>query len=473
MHKHGFPLIEQALANASPLSVRRIQNKIIRDKDVTKRYSAAHAESLGSIPKIVNQGVAPHQDSSRPHLHASDSNIHSISPALLDSEANRKKLVRHTYEDVEIGAKEDMPQDSRSNSRTVNWVNHHTELNWGRGEGRGEDQREIASGGSIWSTRNRMQRQQSKEKLRNGGGARRLSKSRSDQGRELIGSYQPTAPPPGPRTYRQHPPSSSVPQPYPQTSRQPEETTPPQAGVTHRTYGQGEKHKSRRVSYLSAMDDPSDIPVRDNPSGLPLRHTIEEGHQLRPTREEGHQLRPTREEGHQLRPTREEGHQLRPTREEGHQLRSTREEAYHRPSRDEQYTSPEYNLPTYTAGGGRHGNNRPMEGYNVYQPRPLSSHGIQHGYNSLQRDVPPQMNPVMGRRRSSESSEPPLERGSRGNQYYRASPGRTHLHAVHARRTFSNERSYSNDSPPQREHPAPDHTHHPHPRRPAQVESFL
>lgn len=447
---------EQALANASPLSVRRIQNRIgVRDKETAlKRYSAAHAESFGSVPKLVNQvggsGTLPPSASGRGYLHASDSNISNTSPsALLDSEEARKRPVRHNYEDVEKRSarhnyedveikNEASAEGSKSDSRTMNWVNHHTELNWGRGD----DPREMT--GSIWSTRNRVQRQHSKEKLRNGSGTRRLSKSKSDQGRELLSTFQGPSPP---RVYRQ-PTVSAVPQPYPQAgSRQEErppqlmERAPPppqlmERGVAHRPHAEADRPllKSRRVSYVHAMNDPSELPVRENPTSL-----------------------------------------LRPTREE--ELASHHG---HRASRDEQFTSPEYTPGAYTSN--HHGNSRHLEGYgsaqasHLYQPRPLSTHGMhrQDSYGSLQRDMTASVNPSHGRRRGSESSEPPLVGGGRGAQYFHAN--RSHLQGIHPHRTFSNERTYSNNSPPQREHAHTDHTLRstpPHPHRSAQVESYL
>lgn len=423
---------EQALATASPLSVRRIQNKLVRESDAHKRYSAAHAESLGSIPKLVNQlggsVTLPHPS----YLHASDSNINSNSPVPAEAEGTRKKPTRHMYEDIELAPKEEgPPEGSKSDARTMNWVNHHQELNWGRGEdGPG---REMT--GSMWSSRNRMQRQHSRERLRNGNGGRRLGKTKSDQGREMVPSYQ--GPPPGSRPYRQQSLQSAVPQPHPQPVSKPLEDREPPAPLRDRAVAQHshaharQQFKSRRISYMQAMNDPSELPVRENP-----------------------------------------GSQLRPTREEGpHHT--------HRMSRDEQFSSPEY---TY-APSNRHGNSRHLDSYaqetsrmyQPHQPRPLSSHGMQQRMDSYGRDLGP---PISHRRRSSESSEPPLDRVGRGAQFYH--PGRTHLQGIHPRRTFSNERTYSNDSPPQREHASgpvyPDHTHRStptHQHRSAQVESYL
>ena len=191
------------------------------------------------------------------------------------------------------------------------------------------------------------------------------------------------------------------------------------------------------------MNDPTELPVRENASP-----------HFRPTREEG----PVSHHTH-----REEG----PVSHHAH-----------RTSREEQFTSP---TNAYTSS--RHGNSRHVESYSrdpqghqghLYQPpHPLPTHAMQHSYGSLQRDMNTSVNPPMSRRRSSESSDPPVERGGR-NPYYH--PGRSHLQGLHPRRTYSNERTFNSNSPPQREHAHTDHSLRatpPHPHRSAQVESYL
>lgn len=437
---------EQALAKASPLSVRRIQNKI--PDAATKRYSASHADSLGSIHKLVNRvgsATLAHSDSSRGHLHSSDSNINATSQGQGGEGDVKKRVVRHNYEDVEVvGQKEELdPERSKSNSRTMNWINHHTELNWGRGDGT----REIT--GSMWSSRNRVQRQHSKEKVRNGSGMRRLVQTKSDQGRELVGTYQGPA-----RHYRQQQQqqaASAVLQPHPQaTSKAQDDRGQPQlllerGGVTLRTQGQGtaekQQNRSRRISYVTAMNDPTVLPVRDKASPTSFIRT-----------------------------------------------------------RDEQFSSSEFNvsgLSSYSTGAG---SSRHLEGYaaqssHLYShPGPVPAHSahpmMQHRpdkYSSL-REVTT-ANPPLTRRRTSDSSEPSMDRGGRGPQYYHHGRGPL-LQGHQPYRTFSNERTFSNNSPPQREHahshtsmhaaadmlhatPPPPPPPHAHSRRTTQVESYL
>lgn len=414
--------------------MRRIQNKIERGPDAAvKRYSAAHAESLGSINKLVNQtgssSTLPYSDSGRGHFHASDSNIHSTPPTLMEADSrHKKKPIRHLYEDVEVGVaqRDEIPTENvKSNTRTMNWINRHTEMDWARGER--EEPREMT--GSMWSSRNRMPRPHSREKLQNAGGSgRKLSKTKSDQGRELLGGYQA----PAARSYRQQP-TSVVPPPF--STRQQQQV---EREVAHRPHTPGDRQqvKSRRISYINAMDDPTELPVRENPNS-----------------------------------------HLRPTREEG--LVSMQHG--HRPSRDEQFSSPEYSASSSSYTSNSHRGSEGTRSSHIYQPHPLSvhphppssHHPMHHRVDKYGSNMTTPINPALSHRRSSESTDTLIERGSRGPPYYHPG-GRGRIQGLHPQRTFSNERTYNSNSPPQREHAHTDHMiHTTPPRRTAQVESYL
>lgn len=309
------------------------------------------------------------------------------------------------------------PDKGKPNPRTINWINHHNEMNWGRG---GEEGKEREVSGSMWAPKNKVQRHNSKEKVRNGGGGRRLSKSKSDQGREVLATYQGSAPrhpflPQQPPALQQTP--SSVPQP--QVVRRSEDRSRPhpslleRGGVnTHPQQATAADKRSRRISYMNAMNDPSDLPVRET-SNTPQ-------------------------------------HRRGPRGGEEHFSSGS-----------------EYSLPSY-ATTGRPSNRHtpsPQQGGHYY-PRPAPHHVSMGGmpqttasssgkYSSLQRDATSSAVHSSGRRRSSESSEPPLERtntggGSRYHPHHNLHPP---MQGHRARRTFSNDRSYAtNNSPPQREH---------------------
>lgn len=416
------------------MSVRRIRNKIPNDnKDsVIKRHSTNYSENLGSMPKLVNRSgsaTLAYPESSRGHFHASDSNI-STSPSPLaqgEGQAGRKKVVRHSYEDVDISQREE--QEVKQNTRTINWINHHTEMNWGRGK----EAREVT--GSMWSSRNRVHRQPSKEKVRNGG-VRRMSKTKSDQGRDSItASYQG----PSPRhSYRQQPTSSAVPQAQqqlgPQANQRQELTSSvvPQAqpqlgtrwqedrtlaqmpplGAGPTSVAQHSQGRSRRISYMTAMNDPTEVPVREN-SSTPHR-----------------------------------------TREEHFSPGSAAAYGGPGPGSYSSSTRPGNMADNFTSSSAAHLYNYPP-----------THHGRVNQYSSsMHRDMSTPINPALTRRKSSETSDPPVERGGR---YYRS-----HLQGQRPHRTFSNERTYtSTNSPPQRER---DHGNDSIPsRRIAKVESYL
>lgn len=336
--------------------------------------------------------------------------------------------MRHDYEDVDLIQRKQGagPNQGKPNPRTINWINHHNEMNWGRG---GEEPQEREVSGSMWAQKNKVQRHNSKEKVRNGGGGRRLSKSKSDQGREALATYQGSAPRhpylPQPPALQQTP--SSVPQP--QGGRRSEDRPRPHHALLERGVASpqqqqhvsqhGPQHvtqqasaaekRSRRISYMNAMNDPSDLPVRE--SSTPQ-------------------------------------HRRGPRGGEEHFSSGS-----------------EYSLPSYATTSrpsSRH-TPSPQQGGHYY-PRPAPHHmsmggmpqaaGSSGKYSSLQRDMvsPPTRSTS---RRSSDSSEPPLERPNMA-----AGGGRYHSHNLHppmqghkARRTFSNDRAYAtNNSPPQREH---------------------
>ena len=468
--------LEHALATASPQSVRRIKNRITINKDAALKRHSANPESYGSIPKLINHSGSAtlgYSESSRGHLHASDSNI-SASTLQAEGEgpAGRKKPVRHMYEDVEIAQRDDT---AKSSSRTINWINHHTEMNWGRGEGRGEESREMT--GSMWSSRNRVPRQHSKEKLRNGSGSsgnlRRVVKTKSDQGRDALSTFQPAPPrhvrqPSAPNRGsedRGHPePNRGVIEGYHQASRGgdrgpsrgPDDRGPsrgpddrgPSRGPDDRVPSRGPSRgpedraqarvndgvvssdqiatlKARRISYMSAMNEPSDIPVRDTSNPVVPSH----------------------------RPGRDPSHR-------GNSPANT-------PQRSMFNT--DYGMPY---AGGRHGNS--SRGYGAAQYSHFSAHPslLQQRvgkYSTLQHDMTTPTN-LPHRRQSSESIDP-AEMTSRKPQQYLQQHSRG---AVLGHRTFSNDRvTYSSHhSPPQRG----DHVTHgtkPPPPRPAQVESYL
>ena len=238
---------DQALATASPQSVRRIKNKIAdKAKSSLKRHSATNVELFGTIPKQMNwsgSGTISHSSSS--YMHASNSSLGKVgvSPGPGDGEVlPRKRVVRHMYEDVEVLGRDE--ERRNLDSRTVNWVNHHTEMNWGR------DQEAMEVTGSMWSSRNRDQRHQtSRGKARSV--SKRVPKPRIDQGKDFhhSSSYrglssrhsfilQSTGP--VPQHNPQHPAPPTVP-----------------ASMDH------SKPRPRRISYQCAIGD---VPVKETSS---------------------------------------------------------------------------------------------------------------------------------------------------------------------------------------------------------------
>lgn len=268
-----------ALTKASPKTVRRIKNKLAaadEQSNSLKRRSTTHSEVLAQTPKVFNwtgSGNLNHSDASRGHLHSSFSSIQTP-PSQGDGEGAKRRVVRHSYEDVDIsrlraageGGGQDEERKKQEDSRTISWINHHQEMNWGR------DAREREMQGSMWSSRNReQQRSTSKDKLRQpqpplgvGGGKRGGRAGRTEEdSRDIFASYQGPSPQP---SYRQHLPGSSssssvssVPQPHLPSSN-------------HRTFqsstssSSGTLPKSRRTSYMTAMGEPADLPVRESPT---------------------------------------------------------------------------------------------------------------------------------------------------------------------------------------------------------------
>lgn len=377
----------------------------------------------------------------------------------------KKRPTRHIYDDVEIPAQRERgpgPAEddaTKLNPRTINWINHHTELNWGRGQEGGEEPT-----GSMWSSRNRVQRRNSKEKVRNGGDARRVSKTKSDQ------------PPRG--IYRQQTPTNStVPQPLgaPQPSRGAEDMVHPmvseRGGQRGQGQGQSDTLRSRRISYMSAMNEPSEIPVKDTASHLRGREDPTSHLRGREDTTTSH-LRGREDPTSHLR-----GREDTSTSH----LRGREDTTTHR-GREEPF---DYGMPYPT--NSRQGNNSRgygAQGHQLYS-HPAMLHQKVHKYSSLQHDVVP---PPSHHRRNSESSEPmetvsrkpapmetvsrmpaPMETGSRMSAQYLQQI--TRLQEARPHRTFSNERAYPqppHHSPPQREEDSP-----PKPHRTPQVESYL
>lgn len=401
-----------------------------------KRHSSVYPEAYGSIPKLVNHtgsATLGSSDSSRAHLHASDSNISSSVQA---EGEGKKRMVRHMYEDVEIAQRDSSSAGAKSDSRTINWINHHTEMNWGRGE----EGREMT--GSMWSSRNRLHREHSKEKLRNGN-TRRVSKTKSDQGREVLAAYQP----PSTSTYR---PQSSVPQP--QHLQQPQHMQQPQHVKSQPSKGQdgrgfrGKEHplnrgptetlRSRRISYLSAMNQPTELPVKDTTTSSSRKEIMS------------------------------------PSSSTHYRSGDTASPAHHR-NRD--FPSTEYGMSYSTPGNSRHGNGNQLPGYGGGQTHLYSQRGSAHPPPMLHQRANKyayDMTTPSHYRQSSDSSEATMVNTleAMGRKVPPYLQHRTQLHGQRPHRTYSNERAYSHASPPQHEE---DTLHSTKPHRTAQVESYL
>jgi len=274
----------EAMTKASPQSVRRIKNNLEGgEANGTRNPAQRHSTHESTFHKVNNNwnstNLANQSSEGRGHMRASLSSLQSSS---LENEGPKKRIVRHAYEDVELTMKGD-GKKKQEDSRTMNWVNHHSEINWGRSG----NTRERELPGSLWSTRNRDQqvhRAPSREKLRHaqsGGRTRKPESSRQEEdSRDFFKSYQGSSPQLS--TYHNKhahrnssissSSTSSVPQPQPYGSsthihhpHAPPSSSTKVAALPSSTSSSGPS-KSRRPSYLTAVANADDMPIRESSS---------------------------------------------------------------------------------------------------------------------------------------------------------------------------------------------------------------
>ena len=270
-------VLDEAMTKASPQSVRRIKNNIEGGAKVTRMPAQRHSTHEATFQKVANWNGSGLANEGRNHMRASHSSLQSSG---LENEAPKKRMIRHTYEDVEFNGKGDGRK--KQDSRTRNWVNDHSEINWGRPSNTKE--RELT--GSLWAGKNRdqqMHRATSREKLRPAKSSGRVVKpenSRQDEDpRDFFKSYQGSSPQLS-NYHRKHShhnssmsssSTSSVPQPQPYGSSShfqhhhapPSSTT--KAAVPPSSTSSSGSSKSRRPSYLTAVST-DDMPVRESSS---------------------------------------------------------------------------------------------------------------------------------------------------------------------------------------------------------------
>ncbi len=259
------------MTKASPQSIRRIKNNlsggdVSSPRSPTKRHSTHIESNSMKVSNWTGSGILT-SDSSRSHLRSSLSNLQTPP---IESEGAKRRPVRHAYEDVEIMSAEDKKKPSES--RTMSWVNRHQELNWGRPNAR---DREMT--GSLWSREQQIKRSTSREKVRlplstsSGGRPRKQSQSsrvEPDESHDLYRPYKGSSPQ---LSYQHHQhvssSSSSVPQPQMYGGSAHHSSHFPSSSSSTHHHGPSSSSaasKSRRVSYLSAMTEPADVPVRES-----------------------------------------------------------------------------------------------------------------------------------------------------------------------------------------------------------------
>lgn len=458
--RNNYCTTDQALATASPKTVRRIKNNTGASDNSLKRYSA----NFGSTPKQMNRtssGNLAYSTSTKGFLQrTSDSSItgqvQSPSPGFsegdFDSPTGRKKMVRHAYEDVDLEQqKEQERKGLHSNSRTINWINHHTEMNWGRDK----EEPSLEITGSMWAHKNR-ERQNAKEKVKSsaggigGGGGRRPNRQRSDQ-RDLVSSYH------GPSPHHSYRQQNSVPaQPWTGTNGLPDKIGRP-----------------RRVSYQHAMGDPADVPVRDTSSHHRLREdkfSISHSEHLLPTLHQrgggasssnsnrddswkGESYSANRQYTSRLSPRHQHQHTI--TSKYGSLQRDLTASATYRPRRNSESSDPSLER----RGKGYHVHQHSGGGH-IPDPSDLTVERGGHGYHHHQHSGGLIQDPSVerggrGYRRQHSGGHPSdvsRERGGRGyQQQHLGGPG-GRSHDLRPHRTYSNDRTYGNMiPPPQRE----------------------
>ena len=251
--------------------MRKTRNKSVVAGDeqcnVGKPHSTLHTESISHVrdPSWNSSGSVSQSEVNQRH-NTSLSSLQTPS-SLGDEEMVKKRVIKHMYEDVEIlgqtshgkeRSKVNEEKKKDGDSRTMNWIKHHREMNWGREANPKE--REIT--GSLWSSRNRghqqLLRSTSGEKLKpsqllesNGEGERRRDRKmgRAEEISDLFTSYQGAAPQ---YSHLPHHPGSSF-----------SSAVEPHMTAFKKQTPDSSFCSKRRVSYVAALAT-IDIPVQES-----------------------------------------------------------------------------------------------------------------------------------------------------------------------------------------------------------------
>ncbi len=354
-HDKPLPLTDEV----SPVAVRRLRINGGNGGE-KKRHSATHAELMkvrknwsgsGTLFSDLGSGGGAVRGG---YLRTSESNLSSATPPTGGREEAKKKMVRHSYEDVEVGVgagpKVEVEVERKGHhTRTMNWIDRHTEMNWGRDQ----EAREVT--GSLWSSRNRQGTREPRE-----------GRGRGTSGRSSVGGGRGSGPWEGGKGLKSEQsrvnPSPSYHGSTPLPSSHSSRGVPPPSS----RQGNATPPLTRRTSYLSAVGD-ADVPVRDS------------------TRQRGGGT--TRLQA----PSREEQFPSPPEYTHGYSSRHG--------NRDKD---------------GWHMDGPRPHSY-VHQHAPQSR---VNKYSSLQRDITTPTNPAFTRRGSSESNPLREQGGGRGMDYY-------------------------------------------------------